>query len=252
MTEQLPSITRAKIGQAKLKHSDEKVRHRFAQSVLKLINPKFESKTEADIAFGILMDFSADSELTEAEYIIALKEASKGRLITEDANGNLKPVRLFREIDFIKLNEIEQAYIQYRNQDKQHELGEAKINRFLTPQRPELSDEQKKAERMKFYQEEWKRLQDRGVIFGTIVFYELIKTEVEKVKLSFLEAVLDSYKPENKKGIVGEIVQQNPKIHFINHFVIKFIKAHKLKALSLEDWKQYWEKKHEKRKQTNL
>lgn len=249
MTEQLPSITKAKIGQAKLKYSDEKVRHRFAQSVLKLINPKFESETEANIAFGILMDFSADSELTEAEYIIALKEASKGRLRTEDTNGNLKPVKLFREIDFIKLNEVEQAYILYRNQDKQHELGEAKINEFLAPPKSELTEEQKKAERMKFYEEEWKRLQDRGIIYGTIVFYELIKTEVEKVKLSFLEAVLDTYKPENKKGIIEEIVQQNPKVHFINHFVMRFIKAHKLKDLSLEDWKEYWEEKHEKRKQ---
>lgn len=246
--ENLPQMTKAEISQSMLKYADVSEKERFAQSVLMLINPKFESESEGNIAFGILIDFCHTSDLTADEMTLAVKMTMDRKLYIESENGT-KPVQIFREIDRSKLGEIQHAYKEFKRANAQHQKAKDEIKKILAPPKPELTEEQKKAERMKFYEEEWKRLQDRGIIYGTIVFYELIKTEVEKVKLPFLEAVLDTYKPENKKGIIEEIVQQNPKVHFINHFVMRFIKAHKLKDLSLEDWKEYWEEKHKKRKQ---
>lgn len=246
--ENLPQMTKAEISQSMLKYANLSEKEKFAQSVLILVNPKFENEDEGKLAFGVLIDFCHTSDLTADEMILAIKMAMDRKLYIDSENG-MKPVQVFREIDRLKLGEIQHAYKEFKRANSPHQKAKEEIKKLLAFPPVEISEEQKKAERMKFYEEEWKRLQDRGIIYGTIVFYELIKTEVEKVKLSFLEAVLDTYKPENKKGIIEEIVQQNPKVHFINHFVMKFIKAHKLKALSLEDWKLYWEEKHKKRKQ---
>ena len=108
-----------------------------------------------------------------------------------------------------------------------------------------------KEQRLKFYSEEYKRLQRDGKVLGTTIFYDLIKKEgLETVKLKWLEAILDKFKPETvDKSLINEpqlvklpkIKKHDAKTFFIDELVHAYFVNKKLKDLSEEDFINHWE-----------
>ena len=139
-------------------------------------------------------------------------------------NGNSEKIKLYREVDRLKLGEIKSAYIALKRADKVFQEDVKKIKAYLEPPKPEPTEEELKEQRLKFYAEEYKRLQRDGKVLGTTIFYDLIKKEgLETVKLKWLEAILDKFKPETvDKSLINEPqLVKIPKIkkHLGQHFL---------------------------------
>lgn len=256
----MPPMVRAEISQSMLKHSDDNQVSIFTARVLNFINPKFDDPdSEMPLAEVELYAFARSCELTCDEFLLALELAADGKLYSEpDDKGTARKIQLFREIDRLKLGEVKAAYLHHKKIDKQYETGKARIKAFLEPPTPELTPEQKKAERTAFYKADYARLQKDETVLGTVIFYDLIKKNgVEKVNLKFLEAVLDRYQPEtfesglsvSKVGSRLEIprkVTHNAKTHFINSIVKAYFDKEKLKDLTESQFIEYWENINQK------
>lgn len=246
---QLPATVIAKISQSKLKHSNQKERETFAQSALAFINPNLESEAELNIVLAILMDFSADCELTANEFMMALKLSADGKLFLEGVDGKSIPVKLLRKIDQIALRETQQAYIHYRNKDKLHQQGQDKLKAYLNPPK-EKSEEELKAERIEFLKGQYKELQSKGSVRASVIFYPLLRKKHKEVKLDFLDNFLNNFKPEtielkNGAGIdfsnPAKVVKNNVHTSFKDAFVSVAIQHYKLKEKTEEQWIEFWE-----------
>ncbi len=251
----MPPIVKAEITQSTLKHCNENEIAIFTARVLNFINPKFDDQdTELQLAEAELYSFAQKCELTADEFMIALEMAADGKLYTEqDEKGVSKRIQLFREIDRLKLGEVKSAYLYHKTIDKQYENGKAVIKAFLEPPKPELTEEQKIAERIKFYKTEFERLQKGEMVLGTVIFYDLIKhSGLEVVKLKFVELVLDKYQPESfQSGLsvskvgnqldIPKKVKNNAKQHFINTLVKAYFDKNNLKSLTESEFIQHWE-----------
>lgn len=232
-----------------LKWSNEPDQINFAQHVMNFINPKLDSEEEFQASLFVLVEFAKKCELTAAEYLYALELAADGKLYSEEG----KKVQLFREIDRLKLGEVKAAYIQHKRNDKQYEAGKAKIKAFLTPPDTKPTEEEKKAERLRFYESEYARMQKGENILGTVIFYDLIKKQgLQKVSLRFIENALERYKPQTfETGLqttkVGGLLDlpkktsHDAKLFFINEIVKAYFTLHKLKDVNLEEFINYWE-----------
>jgi len=222
--------------------------------VLNFINPKFNDQHEIELAEAELYGFALKCELTANEFLLALELAADGKLITEpDENGNTKRVQMFREIDRLKLGEVKSAYIYHKTIDRQHESGKAKIRAFLEPVQPELTPEQKKAEREKFFRTDYARLQNEGKVLGTVLFYDLIKKSgIQKVNLKFVENVLDHFKPETVEASAmrlsepqlartAKVIKHNAKTFFIDALVHAYFEKENLKSMTENEFVEYWE-----------
>jgi len=166
--------------------------------------------------------------------------ATRGQL---SING--EPVKLFREIDRIKLGEVENAYLEFRKYDKLFERDNKKIKNFLSPPKPEESPEERQQQRRMYYASEYDRLKEDGKVLGTDLFFNLIKKNGEdKVSLSFIEKVLKKYR---HKSLIGRRMVENEVLSFfIDEFVSAHIKREKLSELSKPEWINYWENIYEK------
>lgn len=133
-----------------LKQSNEEQINVFTAKVLNYFNPKFEDpEIEEELARADILRFAMRCEITEAEFMLALDLATDGKLKTEpDSNGNVGSVKLFREVDIIKLGEVKAAYIRFKNEDEQYKKGKLKIKKLLNPE-PKRSPEEIKAEKKK-------------------------------------------------------------------------------------------------------
>lgn len=221
----------------------------FAQHVLNFINPKLDSEEEFQASLFVLVEFARKCDLTAAEYLYALELAADGRLHTEDG----KKVQLFREIDRLKLGEVKAAYIHHKRSDKQYEAGRAKIKAFLSPPDQEPTEEEKKAERLRFYRSEHARLQRDEAVLGTVIFYGLIKKKgMDKISLKYVENVLDRYQPQtfesglqtSKAGSLLDLpkkVTHDARTFFINSLVRSYFEKNDLKSLTEKEFIQYWE-----------
>lgn len=239
-------MTKAEISQSKLKHCSSQEVDKFAQIVLTLLNPKFEDEYEAKLAFDILSDFSATSELTPAEMIIAIKMAMDKKLSYEE-NGEIHTVKIFREIDRSKLGEIQHAYIEHKRADKQHEKAKEEIKLFLEPPKKEPTAEEIEQNRIKFLSTEWERLKNENAIMGTNVFYDILKNITKVVKISFVENILANFVHETNatglstnSNVLPKIIKHDARQHFINKFVIGYIMKEKLNEVSKEEWIEHW------------
>lgn len=248
-----------------LKWSSEEDINKFCATICSLFNPKFNgSKSEQDaqseLAFATVYSFAKNCELTANEFIIAFNLAAEGKLKTEeDKNGKSESIQLYREIDMIKLIEIKSAYIRHKANDKMYENGKAQIREFLTPTKVELSPEEKKKERARFYASDYARLQREGKVLGSTIFYDLIKKNgLEKINIDFVEKTLSGFKPEttepnllNRKEDFGQgklprIIKNDAKTFFIDAVVEKYFQVRKLKELTEEEFIKYWETIYEK------
>ena len=252
----MPPIVKAEITQSTLKHSDDNEIAVFTAKVLNFINPKFDDpETELQLAEAELYSFAQNCELTTDEFMIALQLAADGKLYTEpDEKGTSRKIQLYREIDRLKLGEVKAAYLHHKTIDKQYENGKAAIKSFLEPPTPELTEEEKKEIRIKFYKSEFQRLQKGENILGTITFYDLIKhSGLELVKLKFVEAVLDKFQPETMQGglsvskagsqlDIPKKITNNAKQHFINSLVKAYFNKKKLKDLTESEFIDHWER----------
>ncbi|GEN74106.1 hypothetical protein [Chryseobacterium lathyri] len=244
-----------------LKWSSEKDVNEFCAEICSRFNPKYvgnqqEKDALAELDFATAYSFAKNCELTAEEFFLAFNLAAEGRLkYEEDKDGNAEPIKLFREIDAIKLNEVKSAYIRYKSLDKKYENGKAEIKAFLEPPIVEPTPEEKKAARNKFYTAEYRRLQLEGNVLGTIVFYDLIKKRgLKTVKVEFIEAVLSTFIPEKIENIarkeepekirVPKIQKNDPLTYFKDCIVKAYIEKEELKEFTEEAWIEHWEKLH--------
>ena len=247
----LKQMAKAQISQSMLKYASDSEISQFTIRLINFINPKFE-EGESEIAEAEIYSFAKNCELTANEFLLALELSADGKLYSEpDTNGNSEKIKLYREVDRLKLGEIKSAYIALKLADKVFQEDVKKIKAFLEPQKPEPTEEELKEQRQKFYSEEYKRLQIDGKVLGTTIFYDLIKKEgLETVKLKWLEAILDKFKPETlDKSLINEpqlvklpkIKKHDAKTFFIDELVHAYFVNKKLKELSEEEFIKHWE-----------
>lgn len=125
-------ITQRQVRSLMLKHTNFEETTVFIDWVFNFINPKFSSEGEREMAMTALYEFAKECELTASEMKEALQMASKGFLTIDDGE-TWKKIKLFREIDRLKLDEVEQAYIQFRNADYNHQKGLQLLKEILNP-----------------------------------------------------------------------------------------------------------------------
>ncbi|MEE3723957.1 hypothetical protein V2H21_01065 [Riemerella anatipestifer] len=235
-------MTIAELSMPSLRLSSDEARERFAYRLIYFINPKFEDAdeenphSEFNLAKNTAIDFSRRCDLTEGEFMLALDLCHRGELFLNDT-----PVKLFREIDRLKLGEVEQAYKAYKNQNKQHEIAKEKVKKFLNPPK-ELTEEEKRRERFKFLENQWQMLKEKGKVSGSVIFYELIKKDLKVINIGFVEKVLQTFKPELASA-EKKIIKQDVFLYFKERFLDAVIKKEKLNELTKEEWVKYWENK---------
>ncbi|MGX9985868.1 hypothetical protein [Soonwooa purpurea] len=237
----------AEISQSMLKSSSDSEISIFAAKVLNFLNPKFQDEEiELELAEAELYSFARNCELTASEFMIALELAAEGKLSTiPDENGKNQQVKLYREIDRLKLGEVKAAYNYHKkNIDKKYEEGKAMLAKALNPPL-EKTPEQISKEHDLWLESEWERVQNDKPTQGAILFYDKIKTlkNVEMIKLKFIENVLENFKPETAIGTIGGIPKMTKNdigTYFKERLVKSFIQYHDLKKLTKDEWVKYW------------
>ena len=234
-----------------LKSSTDEEKNVFSARVLNFINPKFDPENEeleTELAEAELYAFATNCELTANEFLLALEMATEGKLSSEpDEQGNSQKIKLFREIDRLKLGEVKSAYIFHKTHDKKYEVGKSEIKAFLNPPEKELTTEEKQQIRINWLETEYRRLISEGSVFGSTSFFEII-TANEEIKMNVVDVAnaLGKFNPEKAIGKNGEglpIIKKNDVVtYFKDKLVASYIKKHNLKDLSLNDWINYWEK----------
>ena len=114
----LKQMAKAQISQSMLKYASDSEISQFAIRLINFINPKFE-EGEAEIAEAEIYSFAKNCELTGNEFLLALEMSADGKLYSEpDTNGNSEKIKLYREVDRLKLGEVKSAYIALKRADK--------------------------------------------------------------------------------------------------------------------------------------
>ena len=234
---------KAEIQQSMLKYSKDEEINQFSSRVLKFIDPKFSDETEMQLAEAELYSFANRCELTASEMILALELATEGKLTTEpDSQGNSNKIKLFREINRLALGEVKSAYIRYKQENRLYEIGKEKLQEFLTPPEKKLTPEEVEKQRIESLIFEYRRLIKDGTIFNSLLFYDLIKKGgFEKIKLSFIENVLDKFISKKLKLGVKNEEGKEVKIFFINEVVLGYIRTQKLNEATESDWIEHWD-----------
>lgn len=243
----------AEITQPKLKHASNEEREKFALKVIAFINPKFEDEdpnnqiSEISIQKSIILDFASKCTISANEFIFALSMASRRQLFIDG-----EPVKLFREIDILKFGEIETAYLEFKRADPKYNQDKEKIKTFLNPPKMDLTEEEKKIERTKFFKTEFKNLHEKGSVLGSVFFYPIITHGLKHINLAFVERFLLTFNPKeyrNKGGVPSlnnpmELIEKDPFTEFKNHFVNTVITGRKLNELPENEWVEYWENEY--------
>lgn len=249
----LPQIVKAEISQSMLKQSTEEQINIFSAKVLNYFNPKFDDpEIEEELARADIFRFALRCEITEEEFMLALDLATEGKLQTApDLAGNVENIKLYREIDIIKLGEVKAAYLRFKKVDENYKNGKNKITAFLYPPVVELTPEQKKEIRIKFLKEEFFRLQTKGEVLGSIQFYDLLRKEHKVIKIGFVEKFLQTVKLEEyidagrstevHKASSKKVIKKDPFLEFKELFVSSYITKMKLKDVTEEKWIEHWE-----------
>ena len=217
--------------------------------VLNFIDPKFSDETEFETNKVMLIEFAKNCELTADEFMNALMLASKGKLVIEDhEKETFVAVKLFREINALKLGEIESAYIFWRNQDKAFETSENTVKKFLTPPPKELTPEEKLEQAKKTFKVEYARLLT-GELYNCYLFFDLIvkKEEIDSLKIKFLEELFTNWKPVKMSKVSNDPIKgwieenkTNPIVTIKEAVVIAYTNKYKLLDKSVEEWVLYW------------
>lgn len=240
-----------------LKQSSENDINVFTAKVLSYFNPKFEDpEIEEKLACEDIKRFASRCEITEDEFMLALDLATEGRLQSSpDSAGNVENIKLYREIDIIKLGEVKAAYLRFKMSDEKYAKGKAEIKKFLSPPPAELTAEQKKEIRIKFLKEEYSRLQLKNEVLGSVQFYDLLRREHSVVKIAFVEKFLQTVKLEEyvetarstdfHKVSSKKVIKKDPFLAFKELFISSYITKMKLKDVTEEEWISHWERLRE-------
>lgn len=238
----LPRQTIARISQLTLKQSSDEDRQKFAHQVLEFINPKFEDEQEALYSQKIIVEFAQNCNLTASEYLLALDMASKRQLSIDG-----EPVKVFREIDRLKLGEIETAYLEFIQNDKQHDLATKKINEYLNPPKEETAEE-KQEKRLIFLKNSFKEYLQTGEMKGVILFYDKIRNLYPKISIDFVEHFLIKFKaeePQKSESVGGmmpyKMVKNDAFVKFKETYVYTFLEKMEMKNYTEQQWIDYWE-----------
>lgn len=127
----LPKITQRQVRSLMLKHAPLNEIEEFIEFVLEFINPK-ASETEMMMLCKVLYDFAIECPLTLEEMKEALKMASRSEL-SICINGKEEIIRLYREIDRLKLEDLCVGYTNYRNEHFQYKKGLKELRLALHP-----------------------------------------------------------------------------------------------------------------------
>ncbi|MCC9032730.1 hypothetical protein NAL32_07375 [Chryseobacterium sp. Ch-15] len=244
-----------------LKSCDELTQEIFALQVLNFINPNLENpdfddpNSDGSLNKQKIKDFANKSRLTPQEFLNALDLVPRDELTTiehrSDGEDFEKPLKLFSRVDSKNLIEIETAYIRYRSKNKLYEKGKAELKAFLMPPVQELTEEQKEAQNQRFLKEEYQRLQLRGFVLGSTIFYDLIRSNYKVVNLAFVEKFMTNFKPEvfedDKRSVEfhlassKKVIKKDVFLAFKELFIEKYIEKAQLKKLSETEWIEYWQ-----------
>ena len=245
----LKQMAKAQISQSMLKYASDSEISQFAIRLINFINPKFE-EGEAKIAEAEIYSFARNCELTANEFLLALELSADGKLYSEpDTNGNSEKIKLYREVDRLKLGEIKSAYIALKRADKVFQEDVKKIKAFLEPPKPEKTPEELQKERQERFNNLVKMvLENEGDFtdrkFSIASFFyddfkdefpELSKEEKERILISKQKAeILKERKREKKLHLnpselkkADEILSSGkylPKDHIIYHLALMEIK----------------------------
>lgn len=236
-----------------LKLSSDQDIGEFTARLFSFFNPKFESETEVEFARADIYAFAMRCELTAEEFLLALSLATEGKLKSEiDKDGNSETIKLYREIDVIKLGEVKAAYLRYKNTDPKYINGMAEVKAFLMPPSTELTSEQKQNIWLKFLKDEFKRLQEKGEILGSIQYYDLIRRNHDVIKIAFVEKFMQTFVPEEHTkderstsvhlASSKKIIKKDLFLSFKELFVASYIKKMNFKDGTEENWIDHWEK----------
>ncbi len=235
-----------------LKSSNEKDINEFTGRLFSFFNPKFESETEAEFARADIYAFAMRCELTSDEFNLALHLATEGKLKTEiDKDGNAETIKLYREIDIIKLGEVKAAYLRYKIADPKYTKGIAEVKAFLNPPPLELTPEQKQNIWLKFLKDEFARLQEKGEVLGSVRYYDILRKKHDIVKIAFVEKFMQTFVPEEhtkeerSKAVhlasSKKIIKKDLFLSFKELFVSSYITKMKLKDGTEKNWIEHWE-----------
>lgn len=173
----MPEIVRAEITQLTLKRlSSDKPQQieGFAMEVIAKINVNItDPDYEVQMFTSEIRRYAAQSKLTPAEFFNARTCLSRG-LLTDVDGEIMKP---YKKIDFEMFNQIEEAYLRYKVENKEYEVGSNQIKAFLNPPIPEPTEEQKAAQRANLRAEVKKCFEKHGVCEYAFLIYEDLKAE---------------------------------------------------------------------------
>ncbi|WP_241287552.1 hypothetical protein [Chryseobacterium indologenes] len=248
----LPEIVKAEISQSMLKSSSDETVNEFTARVINFFNPKFDNETEVELARVDIYRFASRCELTMDEFMLALDLATEGKLTTPpDSHGNMEIIKLYREIDIIKLGEIKAAYMRFKCNDEKYKKGKEAVKAFLNPPTAEITPEEKKKIRLKFLKEEFYRLQSKGGVLGSVQFYDLLRNQHKIVKIAFVERFLQTVRLEEfiesgrsteiHKASSKRVIKKDPFLEFKEMFVASYIDKMKLIDGTEEQWIEHWE-----------
>ncbi|MHA7823663.1 hypothetical protein ACVVIH_12945 [Chryseobacterium arthrosphaerae] len=251
LVKNLPQIVKAEISQSMLKQSNDEQINIFTAKVLSYFNPKFEDpEIEEELARADILRFAMRCEITEEEFMLALDLATEGKLKTEpDSAGNVENIKLYREIDIIKLGEVKAAYLRFKNDDEKYKNGKAKIKAFLSPPEKKMTPEEYRSLTLDNIRKDYHRFKADGKVLATSVFYDLIKkTGIVKVKIDFLEKFLKNFVPEVAEGKLSSggtslpnIVKKDVYVEFQNEMINHYIIHLDLHQKNEEEWIKHWE-----------
>ncbi|MFC7347279.1 hypothetical protein ACFQO9_11175 [Chryseobacterium zhengzhouense] len=244
-----------------LKSCDDLTQEVFALQVLNFINPNLENpdfddpNSDGSLTKQKIKDFAKKSRLTPQEFLNALDLVPRDELTTIEQRPNgeefEKPLKLFSRVDSKNLIEIETAYIRYKSKNKLYEKGKTELKAFLMPPVQESTQEQKEAQNLKFLKEEYQRLQLRGFVLGTTVFYDLIRPDFKVVNLGFVEKFMLNFKHEIFEDDVRstevhlasskKVIKRDVLLAFKELFIEKYIEKAQLKTLSESEWIDHWQ-----------
>lgn len=235
-----------------LKQSSEEEIKIFSARILNFFNPKFEDPHEEELAAADIYSFAMRCELTADEFMLALSLATEGKLKSEiDSEGNAEVIKLFREIDIIKLGEVKSAYLRYKAEDSKYKKGKAEIVAFLNPPPAESTEEEKQKIRLKFLKDEYARLKSKGEVLGSVQYYDILRKSKDTVKLAFVERFMRAFVPEEyikderstsvHLASSKKIIKKDLFLSFKEVFVSAYITKMKLKDGTEEEWIEHWE-----------
>lgn len=235
-----------------MKQSSEEEIKIFSARILNFFNPKFEDPHEEELAAADIYSFAMRCELTADEFMLALSLASEGKLKSEpDSDGNVEVIKLFREIDIIKLGEVKAAYVRYKAEDSKYKKGKVDIAAFLNPPPVESSEEEKQKIRLKFLKDEFARLHSKGEVLGSVQYYDLLRKNNDTVKLGFVEKFVRTFIPEEyvkeerstsvHLASSKKIIKKDLFLSFKEVFVSAYITKMKLKDGTEAEWIEHWE-----------